>query len=136
VDEYILNSRRQSGRQTEKSVLALWKVSSQSFHLFPALILVCQRWLVGALASGTVPDLIVDVDHTIAYLKFAATRNLLSSNGNEQQGNQRLSPVSGHRICHTDRLLIYGQASLKKIMTMLGRVCHRQVDDNPTLAQS
>jgi hypothetical protein len=50
------------------------------------------------LASGTVPDIIVDADHTIAYLKFAATRNLLSTNGSEQQGNQRLSPVSGDYI--------------------------------------
>jgi hypothetical protein len=52
------------------------------------LIPNCQRWLVGALASGTVPDVIVDADHSIVYLKFAATRNLLSSSGNEQQGNQ------------------------------------------------
>jgi hypothetical protein len=66
------------------------------------LISNCQRWLVGALASGTVPDVIVDADHTIAYLKFAATRNLLSSNGNEQLGNQRLSPVGGDHICCSD----------------------------------
>jgi hypothetical protein len=108
-----------------------------SFCLVSVLILVCQHWLVGALASGTVPDIIVDADHTIAYLKFAATRNLLLSDGNEQQGNQRqLSPVGGNHVCHADHLLICGQASLKKIMMMLGRVHRRQVDDNPALVQS
>jgi hypothetical protein len=36
----------------------------------------------------------------------------------------------------TYQYMHFGQASLKKIMTMLGRVRRRQVDDNPALAQS
>ena len=52
-----------------------------------------QRWLPSALASRLVPDIIVDCNHIIEYLKYAATRNLLAPNGREQIGGQRLSPV-------------------------------------------
>ncbi|KAH9023664.1 hypothetical protein EDB85DRAFT_306089 [Lactarius pseudohatsudake] len=99
VDRFILDSRRKSGQQTEKSVLSLW-----------------QRWLTGALAAGTVLDIVVDANHTIEYLKYAATRSLLTTSGCEQANDQRLSP-----------------SSLKKHMTMLGRVRRRQIDDNPAL---
>ncbi|KAF8227652.1 hypothetical protein L208DRAFT_1379668 [Tricholoma matsutake] len=54
VDAHILDSWRKSGRQMEESVLHLWK-----------------HWLVGALASGVVPDIIVDSNHTVEYLKYA-----------------------------------------------------------------
>jgi hypothetical protein len=52
-----------------------------------------QRWLPSALLSGLVTDVIIDANHIIEYLKYAATRNLLAPNGREQVGGQRLSPV-------------------------------------------
>jgi hypothetical protein len=61
----------------------------------------------------------------------------LTSAGCEQDGNDRLSLVSlifffslvtDHYYCN-----YFFQASLKKVMTMLGRVWHRQVDDDLTL---
>ena len=54
-----------------------------------------QRWLKGALATGVIVDIIVDANHAVEYLKYAATRSLLTTSGHEQQTNdQRLSPVS------------------------------------------
>ncbi|KAN0139095.1 hypothetical protein V8E53_003097, partial [Lactarius tabidus] len=99
IDEYILHTRRKSGRQTEKSVLSLWK-----------------QWVPGAIAVGIIPDIIVDANHSMAYLKYAATRQLLTTTGQDQDNRQQLS-----------------SASLKKVMTMLGRVRRRQVDDDRTL---
>ncbi|KAH8976548.1 hypothetical protein EDB92DRAFT_1960726 [Lactarius akahatsu] len=101
IDNYILQARRKSGRQTEKSVLSLWK-----------------RWVPSAIAAGIIPDVIIDVNHSMAYLKYAATRQLLTTTGENQDNNsQRLS----------------SQASLKKVMMMLGRVWRCQVDDDRTL---
>lgn len=73
------------------------------------------------------------------YLKYAATCRLLTSVGREQNGNDRLSPVSdsfslGSVVFSlTIVTIIRSQASLKKIMTMLGRVRRCQADDDPTL---
>ncbi|KZT18869.1 hypothetical protein NEOLEDRAFT_1028508, partial [Neolentinus lepideus HHB14362 ss-1] len=44
-----LTTRCPSGQQTETSVLNLWK-----------------RWIPGALASGIVPDIIIDVNHRLS----------------------------------------------------------------------
>ncbi|KAN0126223.1 hypothetical protein V8E53_015268 [Lactarius tabidus] len=99
IDEYILHTCRKSGRQTEKSVLSLWK-----------------QWVPGAIAAGIIPDIIVDANHSMAYLKYAATRQLLTTMGQDQDNRQQLS-----------------LASLKKVMTMLGRVRCCQVDDDRTL---
>lgn len=97
-----------------------------------------QRWLPTALATGVIPDAIVDADHTIAYLKYAATRSLFTPNGSTKNSTQRLSSV-GRFASQTLPTLNWGgplQASLKKIMTMLGRVRRRQADDDPTLEQA
>ncbi|KAG2126022.1 hypothetical protein DEU56DRAFT_721617, partial [Suillus clintonianus] len=67
VDEFIISTRRKSGQQTEKSVLNIWK-----------------RWLTIAIASGQVPDVIIDAHHIIKYLKYTGTRKLLTRNGGEQ----------------------------------------------------
>ncbi|KAH8995285.1 hypothetical protein EDB86DRAFT_3077787 [Lactarius hatsudake] len=75
-----------------------------------------QRWLTSALAAGIVLDIVVDAHHTIEYLKYAATQSLLTTSGCEQANDQWLS-----------------LSSLKKHMTMLGRVRRRQIDDNPAL---
>ena len=53
-----------------------------------------QRWAINAIDSGLVPDIIVDSDHTIEYLKYAATRKLFDKNGGERSANLRLSAVS------------------------------------------
>jgi hypothetical protein len=53
-----------------------------------------QRWAIDAIASGLVPDIIVDSDHMIAYLKYAATWKLLDKKGDERSADQRLSAVS------------------------------------------
>jgi hypothetical protein len=55
-----------------------------------------QRWVINAVASGLVPDIIVDSDHMIEYLKYAATRKLFDKKGGERSANQRLSAVSKH----------------------------------------
>ncbi|KAH9006639.1 hypothetical protein EDB84DRAFT_1605017 [Lactarius hengduanensis] len=99
IDNYILQARRKSGRQTEKSVLSLWK-----------------QWVPSAITAGVICDVIVDADHSMAYLKYTATRRLLTTMGQDQHNSQRLS-----------------SASLKKIMTMLGRVRRRQVDNDRML---
>ncbi|KAH9026139.1 hypothetical protein EDB85DRAFT_1816892, partial [Lactarius pseudohatsudake] len=62
VDTFILNTRRTGGRQTETSVLKMYKA-----------------WLAGALHAGVVPDAVVDANHKIHYLKYAATRCLLTN---------------------------------------------------------
>ncbi|KAH8981783.1 hypothetical protein EDB86DRAFT_2769787, partial [Lactarius hatsudake] len=77
IDNYILQARRKSGRQTEKSVLSLWK-----------------QWVPSAITAGVIPDVIVDADHSMAYLKYAATRRLLTTTGQDQHNSQRLSSVS------------------------------------------
>ena len=50
---------------------------------------------MGALVGGVVIDTIVDAHHTFEYLKYAATRSLLTASGGEKANNQCLLPVSG-----------------------------------------
>ncbi|KAH9027170.1 hypothetical protein EDB85DRAFT_1819778, partial [Lactarius pseudohatsudake] len=71
VDTFILNTRRTGGRQTETSVLKMYKA-----------------WLAGALRAGVVPDAVVDANHKIHYLKYAATRCLLTKRGKEQETDE------------------------------------------------
>jgi hypothetical protein len=96
VDNFIMSTRRKGGRQTEKSVLSLWKVSDALVPYVPTLtrLFYLQCWLPNAIKSHLVPDVTIDANHIIEYLKYAATRNLLAPNGQEQQDGQRLSPVS------------------------------------------
>ncbi|KAF8814965.1 hypothetical protein BYT27DRAFT_7081092 [Phlegmacium glaucopus] len=102
ADKFILETRRKGGRQTENSVLKLWKI-----------------WASEAIDSGLLPDIIVDSVHLIEYLKYAATRELFSRQGKKKSTSSRLS-----------------SSSLKKIMTMLGRVRRRQEDENPEIRVS
>ncbi|KAI5822687.1 hypothetical protein K523DRAFT_367004, partial [Schizophyllum commune Tattone D] len=76
-------------------------------------------WALTAVATKAIPDLIVDANHIILYLQHTATRQLLSKRGTQLDGDDRLS-----------------SNSIKKHMTMLGRIRRRQVDDNPALDQS
>lgn len=102
VDEFILSTRRKSGRQTENNVIALWKVSSVPSRLLHSPLTQDghqQRWLPGAMVSGVIPDIIVDANHTIEYLKYAATRNLFTSKGNPKDGHKRLSSVRVYAPC-------------------------------------
>jgi hypothetical protein len=131
-----MNTCHKGGQQTEKSVLSLWRVSTSCCTTITDLLMVnlMQCWLLSALLSGLVPDVIIDANHITEYLKYAATRNLLAPNSREQVRGQRLSPVQ----CLVSVLFILSspralQSSLKKIMTMLGQVRCRQVDDNPLL---
>ncbi|KAG1778557.1 hypothetical protein EV702DRAFT_1196072 [Suillus placidus] len=103
VDKFIMSMRRKSGQQTEKSVLNIWK-----------------HWLTITIASGQVPDVIIDAHHIIEYLKCTGTHKLLTQNGGEQdRANGSLS-----------------ESSLKKTIAMLGQVRHHQVDDNISLEQA
>ncbi|PPR03704.1 hypothetical protein CVT24_007425 [Panaeolus cyanescens] len=99
ADNFILETRRKGGRQTEMSVLKQWKA-----------------WVTTALDTGIIPDMIIDSIHIIEYLKYAATRNLFTTHGAKKTSTSRLSA-----------------SSLKKIMTMLGRVRRRQEDTDPSL---
>jgi hypothetical protein len=58
-------------------------------HAFP----LHQRWLTIAIASGEVPDVIIDAHHIIEYLKYFGTRKLLSQSGHERD-HRSLSAVS------------------------------------------
>ncbi|KAF8267002.1 hypothetical protein EI94DRAFT_1731730 [Lactarius quietus] len=102
VDSFILNTRHSGGRQTEMSVLKTYKA-----------------WLPGALRKGIVRDSIIDANHMIHYLKYAATRCLFTKQGREKESDERLSAQS-----------------LKKIVTMLGRIRRQQQDSDPSLVQS
>ncbi|THH15033.1 hypothetical protein EUX98_g9527 [Antrodiella citrinella] len=102
ADHVIFTTRRKGARQTEESVIRIWK-----------------RWLPQAIASGEIPDMVVDAHHTIVYLKHSATRALLTRKGKQSNSDAKL-----------------GASSLKKTMTMLGRICRRQYDDDPSLAQT
>ena len=74
-----------------------------------------QKWATEAVAAGVIPDLIIDSNHTIKYLQYAATHHLFTKRGGQEKDtNERLSA-----------------GSLKKINMMLGRIQHRQVDSNP-----
>jgi hypothetical protein len=42
------------------------------------LIISCQAWLPDALHDGLMPDAIVNANHMIHYLKYAAMRRLLT----------------------------------------------------------
>jgi hypothetical protein len=115
-------------------------LAGKNFHLTLAVLLTCsmQSWVPKAVASGTIPDHVVDSNHTMEYLKFAATRNLLTSRGRPKDGPARLSSVSAFNCFTKNSMLLtilslVMQSSLKKIMTMLGRVRRRQADDDPTI---
>ncbi|KAF8467011.1 hypothetical protein DFH94DRAFT_616994, partial [Russula ochroleuca] len=118
VDSFIINSRRQSGRQTEESILVLWN-----------------RWLVSALASGTVPDIIVDADHTIVYLKFAATRNLLTTNGTEQQGKQQFCPLSDEDFDVTQNTILDSEI-LPEHFGQITRAIFLTLDQIPSIVKA
>ncbi|OBZ73763.1 hypothetical protein A0H81_05817 [Grifola frondosa] len=63
VDAFILGTWRKSRRQTEESMLHLWK-----------------RWLPSMLMLGEIPDIIIDANHTIQYLNkedFDVTENTI-----------------------------------------------------------
>ncbi|KAF8582742.1 hypothetical protein K439DRAFT_1661640 [Ramaria rubella] len=81
VDQYILESRREGARKTERSVLSMWNC-----------------WLRHQLAAGVLPDNIIDTHHIIEYLKYAATRKLFAPNGRQLETNQRLSASSLKKI--------------------------------------
>ena len=145
IDGYILHARRKGRRLTEKSVLLLWRVESLMlpFHLHvPSLGLIIsfgQRWVSSAIVARVIPDVIVDAHHTMAYLKYAATRQLLMAMGQDQdQDCSQLSSVSvdlGTSSSVLPALLTepFDQSSLKKVMTMLGCVRRCQVGDDQTL---
>lgn len=44
-------------------------------------------------SGGDHPHVIVDANHTMEYLKYAATRQLLTNKGEDQDNTQRLSSV-------------------------------------------
>ena len=46
-----------------------------------------------AITAGTIPDHIVDANHTMEYLKYTATRKLLTTCGRPKEGPARLSSV-------------------------------------------
>ncbi len=52
-----------------------------------------QQWLPQAIHDRLVPDHIVDANLIIHYLKYAATRQLLTKRGTPKQTNERLSAV-------------------------------------------
>ncbi|KAF8590847.1 hypothetical protein K439DRAFT_1611762 [Ramaria rubella] len=81
VDQYILESRREGARKTERSLLLMWNC-----------------WLRHQLAAGVLPDNIIDTHHIIEYLKYAATRKLFAPNGRQLETNQRLSASSLKKI--------------------------------------
>ncbi|KAF8236973.1 hypothetical protein L208DRAFT_1421767 [Tricholoma matsutake] len=74
VDQFILNTHCKGGRQTKTSILKLYKL-----------------WLPGALLDGLVPDNIIDANHMIQYLKYAATCCLLTKRGKEKETDNCLS---------------------------------------------
>ncbi|KAN0138725.1 hypothetical protein V8E53_003713, partial [Lactarius tabidus] len=76
VDLFILKTRQSGGRQTETSVLKMYKA-----------------WLPGALREGTVPDTIIDANHMIHYLQYAATRCLFTKQGKEKKSDECLLVV-------------------------------------------
>ena len=55
-----------------------------------------QCWAIGAITSGVVPDVIVDFNHTIEYLKYVATQKLLDRKGGERSVDQHPSAVSAN----------------------------------------
>ncbi len=103
------------------------------------MITACiQTWTVNTLNTGIIPDIIVDAQHVIEYLKYAATRRLFARNGAQKKSeNSRLSSVRYSVHYNTSWLTqvnLYCQSSLKKIMTMLGRVRRRQEDESPEIS--
>jgi hypothetical protein len=51
-------------------------------------------WASEAINSGLLHDIIVDSNHMIEYLKYAATRQLFTRQGKEKSTSSRLSSVS------------------------------------------
>jgi hypothetical protein len=115
VDNFILNTRRKGGRQTETSVVKLYKVRTMWMPVnHPFSLSLTQVWLLGALRDELVPDDIIDANHIIHYLKYAATRRLLTKRGEEKETDDCLSVSSP--------ALVIPKQSLKKIVAMLGRI--------------
>ena len=46
-----------------------------------------------AITAGTIPDHIVDANHTMEYLKYAVMQKLLTTRGRPKEGPARLSSV-------------------------------------------
>jgi len=91
-----MDTRWKSGQQTEKSMLSLWQVCFFQFlckriPLTPAW----QCWVPITIAAGTISDHIVGANHTMEYLKYPATRSLLTTQGHPKEGPAWLSLVRG-----------------------------------------
>ncbi|KAH8990360.1 hypothetical protein EDB92DRAFT_1946696 [Lactarius akahatsu] len=98
IDNYILQARRKSGRQTEKSVLSLWK-----------------QWVPSAITAGVIRDVIIDADHSMAYLKYAATRQLLTTMGQDQHNVvQQYVQLTGMEFSPLSRLRDYRVERVRK----------------------
>ncbi|KAF8803900.1 hypothetical protein BYT27DRAFT_7061351, partial [Phlegmacium glaucopus] len=81
ADQFILETRRKGGCQTENSVLKQW-----------------MAWASEAINSGLLPDIIVNASHVIKYLKYAATRELFNTQGKKKLMLSRLSVSSLKKI--------------------------------------
>jgi len=95
ADKFILETRRKGGRQTENSVLKQWKVCEDHTRnpSKPLSLYKFQSWTSQAIDSGQLHDLIADANHTIEYLKYAATRELFNTRGQKKATTDRLSAV-------------------------------------------
>ncbi|KAF8268134.1 hypothetical protein EI94DRAFT_1700470 [Lactarius quietus] len=99
------------GQQTETSVLKTYKA-----------------WLPGALRKGIVRDSIIDANHMIHYLKYAATRCLFTKQGREKESDEHLSAVAGFTSVLPSNPQEYCDDA--------GRIRRRQQDSDPSLVQS
>ncbi|GAA5882302.1 hypothetical protein JCM1840_001402, partial [Sporobolomyces johnsonii] len=69
------------------------------------------KWLYDSIENGVFKDDILDEAKALAYLRYSAQRPLMQTNGQKKDSNATLSP-----------------SSIKKIVTMLGRVRAAQVN--------
>src|SRR6266702_2168399 len=101
---HVHPQRSTQGRTTDRNVCQEdirceqpW-FGSPPFAFVQADLTWCQAWLPSAVLGGTVPDAIVDANHMIHYLKYAATRCLFTKQGKEKETDERLSAVR-RRLC-------------------------------------
>jgi hypothetical protein len=97
-----MNTRRRSGQQTERSVLNIWKVGSSGRNPSVDADGRGKRWLTATIASGEVPDMIIDAHHIIQYLKYTGTRKLLTRSGSEKNTSECLSAVCAQTLLADD----------------------------------
>ncbi|CAL1712966.1 unnamed protein product [Somion occarium] len=112
----MLEKAQKMKDQIDSLVLATRRTSGKRTET--SVVRIWKRWVPLAIERGDIADEIVDAHHMCQYLLYTASRPQLGRSGAAATSSDKLSA-----------------STLKKTMTMLGRIRRCQYDDNPALMQ-